>query len=403
MHFDFAFFFQVEKNDRKTEKICQNCFDKLNEFDRLRESCAAANIYLGSEAAADTQSKWSVNSSLGVEGLSHATETYTPNEIRCGQRHSFDFRSVRSHQHSHPIPGTVESPQSLQSRTVSDAIDPDYTSNTESAGIGLHLTVHVGYVSLLYKTYTSSGEMSNNSPNNNTLPQKDNACRISNEAHQSNALNELPMMYISSSEEDEMESSVANAHAIKKRGQQKTAKRRAARSVECFTVTCGFLKCREKLDAGEGLNYHIETYHARRVREEISCYLCNRRFRLMRALRKHFNSVHSDHLLFTCSVGTCSKNFTRRFNLKLHENAVHTKNVVYQSTKCDYKSYYKSNARRHCTFSHGKEESNGAGHDKSSDVQIPNTNTQDDPKMNKLKNNQNIYYKCIRRMRSSSQ
>lgn len=37
---------QVKKKDKLTTKICETCFDKINEFVLFREKCAATNVQL---------------------------------------------------------------------------------------------------------------------------------------------------------------------------------------------------------------------------------------------------------------------------------------------------------------------------------------------------------------------
>lgn len=38
------YYFQLERNDPRTNKICETCIDKINEFDQFRELCAVTGI-----------------------------------------------------------------------------------------------------------------------------------------------------------------------------------------------------------------------------------------------------------------------------------------------------------------------------------------------------------------------
>lgn len=179
------------------------------------------------------------------------------------------------------------------------------------------------------------------------------AC-ITNDEHESNALNYSPVIYISSAEEDELESSVENTnpHAGEKERNgiipaeyTKTADQRADNSNGHSPGIRNSGECSKKFGSSNAMSPHGDNDHGNE--KKICCHLCKRTLKNNTTLKRHIRFVHSHRERFQCSVASCCRELSTMTCLRRHMNAMHTKQISFKCSMCSFQTYYRSNLRRH--------------------------------------------------------
>lgn len=121
-----------------------------------------------------------------------------------------------------------------------------------------------------------------------------------------------------------------------------------------FTVKCQTVgKCKDLFESWEAMQYHVQTYHARKQKEnKFECHLCKKRLGEKQSHLRHVNLYHFGKSLFKCSFGTCSKSFPRQDYLEKHINAEHTRKNLFKCSKCPMEFSFKNNQLTHLSYAH---------------------------------------------------
>lgn len=123
-----------------------------------------------------------------------------------------------------------------------------------------------------------------------------------------------------------------------------------------FPIKCkAHGNCKEFFESTADMEFHIDTYHAERVKRKFWCYLCKKDMKTKHLSMVHMNALHSHRNPFMCPYRACSRVFWTKYLLKTHLEAVHTKKTSFDCTKCHQKFYRKLGLKNHLARKHAKE------------------------------------------------
>lgn len=131
----------------------------------------------------------------------------------------------------------------------------------------------------------------------------------------------------------------------------KVIMRRHVNGVHTKQITYDCTKCSFKSHYKQHLKRHLTRVHDESGPHK--CCWCKMTFDTKQMLQQHKESLHkSRRNKCKCPIETCSKYFIAYSVLQQHINAVHTKRVVFDCTKCSFKSYYKCSLVKHLAIKH---------------------------------------------------
>lgn len=308
---------QVRPNDENT-KICQECYDKVNEYLHYRESCAAKNMNF---LLRKIQSSVGKTKDIIPPDLGNVITGSTPIE-------KYEISSDSEDSHIDCKVNWVEEDE--QSDQIQLVCTEDEEIDVGSSGFWPQIEYYA--VKPMRKVYRK--RVHKRIAANFTIGCALGRCKELFESH------EAMQYHMATYHRKTVEKSNDLRRKALKRKRKCTQPTNApltpanAQSTDgngeitdVFPVKC-CRRCSEVFENVPTMRYHVRTYHAKGVKRTYECYLCNTKLLEKPLLRCHMNARHILQKGFLCPFPMCPSIYYSRDHLRLHVERKHVQKTA---------------------------------------------------------------------------
>lgn len=357
--------FQVRSFDRLTTKICQTCYDEMNEIARSRRLCLPTNTNISNfigipidfeDASADEVTDlYDADPRINVDGPTinddfqfDGTTSYVfLTSIGCLEIYFSNFIFfLRDHRLPLRRLAAIHSIQAPVSRDNLSRAVAERAENTEDSWNDSYSS-HFEEESHLAKS-PSDREMSNDSTANNAQMGSSTFQKYFSEQRPDPA--EICISPTEDISEVEM-GSVLDKEKVNEKPSARNKRKfmgKSAKTARCSVVECDNSRCMMLFESANAENYHVANDHASDI------VRTNKKALPAHKLRKHKNChTTTSNIGFRCLITTCPKIFTRKSSMKRHMDGAHP-HIKKTTEECEFCSYQSNHNHKHLKSKHFK-------------------------------------------------